>query len=86
MPAEYMQGQSEIHDRNLLACLSKLDAEHFWEESRSVKDQFNVCGFSAMACLLEVVPQCSGTILNYQIWHEEATKSAVSYAAVVFSS
>ena len=86
MPAGHLQGQSEIHDKNLLAYLSRLDAEHFWEESRSAKDQFNVCGFSALACLLEVLPQCRGTILNYQVWHEEATKSAVSYAAMVFSS
>ena len=86
LPAGHLQGQSEIHDKNLLAHLSRLDAEHFWEESRSAKDQFNVCGFSALACLLEVLPQCNGTILNYQVWHEEATKSAVSYAAMVFSS
>jgi AmmeMemoRadiSam system protein B len=86
MPAGHLQAQSEIHDKNLLAYLSRFDTEDFWEESRSVKDQFNVCGFSALACLLEVLPHCRGTILNYQIWHEEATKSAVSYAAMVFSS
>ena len=86
MPAEYLKGQSEVHDKNLLQYLSALDADNLWQESRGVKDRFNVCGFSALACLLEVLPPCKGQILDYQVWHEEPTRSAVSFAAVVFTS
>ena len=86
MPAGYLRDQSEAHDKNLLDGLSRLDPDNFWEESRRVKDQFNVCGFSALACLLEVLPPCSGRVLNYQIWHEEPTRSAVSFAGVVFTA
>ncbi len=86
MPAGYLEGQSEAHDKRLLKYFSGLDADLFWDESRSVEDQYNVCGFSAMACLLEVLPPCRGHLLNYQMWHEEATRSAVSFAAVVFTS
>ena len=86
MPAGYLEGKSEAHDKNLLNHLSRLDPDLFWEESGRVKDQFNVCGFSALACLLEVLPSCKGRILDYQLWHEEATRSAVSFAAVVFRS
>jgi AmmeMemoRadiSam system protein B len=86
MPAEYLKGQSEAHDKKLLQHLSLLDPELFWEESRNVKDQFNVCGFSALACLLEILPPCKGQILDYERWHEEPTRSAVSFAAVVFTS
>jgi len=85
MPAMHLKRQSETHDRNLLEHLSGLDAERFWEESRGVNDQYNVCGFSALACLLEVLPPCKGTLLDYQLWHEEATRSGVSFAAVVFT-
>jgi AmmeMemoRadiSam system protein B len=85
MPAEYLKGQSEAHDKKLLQHLSLLDPELFWEESRNVKDQFNVCGFSALACLLEILPPCKGHILDYERWHEEPTRSAVSFAAVVFT-
>lgn len=85
-PAEYLEGQSVAHDKKLLEHLSMQDRERFWEESREVKDRFNVCGFSALACLLEVLPPCKGDILDYQVWHEEATKSAVSFAGAVFSS
>jgi len=85
MPAAYLTGQSEIHDKNLLNALSNLDPDHFWEESSRVNDQYNVCGFSALACLLEVLPPSNGQILDYQVWHEEPTQSSVSFAAVVFT-
>ncbi len=85
MPARNMAAQSEAHDRTLLNALTALDADSFWKESGRVKDQFNVCGFAALACLLEVLPPCKGHVLGYEMWHEEATRSAVSYAAVVFA-
>jgi AmmeMemoRadiSam system protein B len=84
MPATHLEGQSERHDQKLLEAVSKGEADEFWEESIRVKDQFNVCGFSAMACLMEILPPSKGKILNYQCWHEEATRSAVSFASVVF--
>jgi len=86
MPAQYLKGQSEAHDKKLLQYLSQLDPDLFWEESRNVKDQFNVCGFSALACLLEILPPAKGQVLNYEVWHEAPTRSAVSFAAVVFTA
>jgi AmmeMemoRadiSam system protein B len=84
MPATHLESQSEKHDQNLLKAVSEGEADEFWEESLRVGDRFNVCGFSAMACLMEVIPPSKGRVLNYQCWHEEATRSAVSFAAVVF--
>jgi AmmeMemoRadiSam system protein B len=85
VPARHLQGQSERHDKSLLNALTMLDAGKYWEESIRVKDQYNVCGFAAMACMLEVMPDCKGQVLHYQTWHEEATQSAVSFASVVFT-
>ena len=85
MPAHYLHARSEAHDRALLRALSALDADSFWEESARVEDQYNVCGFSALACVLEVLPACRGHLLGYETWHEKATRSAVSYAAVAFA-
>ena len=86
MPARHLTGRSEAHDKDLLAHLARLDADRFWEESRRERDQYNVCGFSALACLMEVLPCCKGQLLDYQTWHEEATRSAVSFAAMVFTA
>jgi hypothetical protein len=85
-PARSLQNLSEAHDRILLKNLTSLDADRFWEESRRVKDRYNVCGFAALACLLEVLPDSRGQVLQYEIWHEEATRSAVSFASIVFTS
>jgi MEMO1 family protein len=86
MPAQYMKSQSEAHDRALLNSLTVPDADSFWKESGRVNDQYNVCGFAALACLLEILPPCKGHLLGYEVWHEEATRSAVSYAAMVFTA
>jgi len=85
MPAQIMKGESEAHDRALLHALTERDADSFWKESGRVRDHYNVCGFAALACLLEVLPPCKGRLLGYEMWHEEPTRSAVSYGAMVFS-
>jgi MEMO1 family protein len=84
--ARAMENQSREHDQNLLKHLSGMNADHFWKESERVRDQYHVCGFSALACLLEVLSECRGTVLDYEIWHEAPTQSAVSFASVVFTN
>jgi len=83
-PATQLTDESEAHDRRLMEALCALDADQFWEESRRVNDQFNVCGFSALACLCEVLPASDGKVLHYETWHEEPTRSAVSFGAMLF--
>ena len=84
MPAVSIIDQSEGHDRKMLSFLCDMNAEGFWSESREVGDRYNVCGFSALTCLLEILPPSHGHLLNYEIFKEDATRSAVSFAAVVF--
>lgn len=86
MPADYLESRATNHDKNLLNYLGKMEADSFWEESLAVEDRFNVCGFPAMAALLEILPPCQGKIIDYRLSHEQQTKSAVSFAAVVFSN
>jgi AmmeMemoRadiSam system protein B len=85
MPAHYLESRAITHDKNLLNCLYRMEADNFWEESTKAEDQFNVCGFPAMAALIEILPPCKGRIIDYQFHHENQTQSAVSFAAVVFS-
>jgi AmmeMemoRadiSam system protein B len=83
-PASFIVNQSEDHDRRLLDSLCKMSADGFWAESRKVNDRYHVCGFSALACLLEILPSSRGHLLDYGVFREEATQSAVSFAAVLF--
>ena len=84
MPASHLESRFYAHDTTLMEHLCRLDADGFWQESGRVYDQFNVCGFSALACLLEILPRCRGKMHYYEIWHEEPTQSAVSFASAVF--
>ncbi|MFO8165838.1 MAG: AmmeMemoRadiSam system protein B [Thermodesulfobacteriota bacterium] len=85
MPASLIINESERHDRQLLQYLCQRDADGFWAESERLKDKYNVCGFSALACLLETLPLSYGHLLDYEVFKEEPTRSAVSFAAAVFT-
>jgi len=73
------------HDKVLLDRLCAWDAAGFWQESRRVKDTYKVCGFAPMASMLELLPAAKGHFLDYGTAYEDATHSAVSYAAVAFT-
>jgi len=75
--------EARKHDQSLLKALGAGDVQAFWAESRKVKDAYNVCGFPALASLLEILPGVSGRCLDYEFWKDEPTQSAVSFAAVV---
>ena len=74
-----------VHDRALLERLCAWDAAGFWRESKRVKDTYKVCGFAPMASMLELLPAATGHFLDYGTTYEDATHSAVSYAAVAFT-
>lgn len=78
--------EARYHDQKLLEAVVRGDGEALWAELRRVKDKFNVCGFSSLAVLLEVFPGAQGRVLDYQFWQEEATQSAVSFAAAVLAA
>ena len=77
--------QSETHDRRLLDCLCEGNADGFWSESARAGDRYHVCGFSALACLLEILPSSRGHLLSYETFTEDTTRSAVSFASAVFT-
>ena len=90
-PARDMEAEARAHDTALLERLEALDPDGFWAESVRVEDSFNVCGFLAMAALLEALAilrdrgvSLSATVLDHSIWHEEPTQSAVGFAAAAF--
>lgn len=78
--------EAKKHDLLLIEALCGGDIQAFWAESRKVKDRYNVCGFPALASLLETLPGVRGRCLDYEFWKEEPTQSAVSFAAVVLAA
>jgi AmmeMemoRadiSam system protein B len=84
-PATSMLLEAKEHDRSLLDALCRSDVTTFWSETRKKNGKYNVCGFSALALLLELLSGGTGYVLGYDFWMEEATQSAVSFAALAFS-
>ncbi len=82
--AQSMLLEVKEHDRKLIDAACRGEVKPFWSEAKRVKDRYNVCGFSTMACLLELLPGHQGHLLDYSLWQEESTQSAVSFAALVF--
>jgi AmmeMemoRadiSam system protein B len=77
--------EAKQHDQALLEALSRGDVEALWAESKRVRDKYNVCGLGSLASLLEIFPESRGRVLDYEFWREEATRSAVSFAAAVLT-
>jgi hypothetical protein len=71
-------------DQALIEAACRGDVMGFWAESKKVRDRTNVCGFSALASLLEIIGPARGALLDYEFWQDEPARSAVSYAAILF--
>ncbi len=74
--------KARAHDKALIETICSGDVKGFWEETQRVNGFYNVCGFSALSCLLEVLSHAKGQLLGYDFWEEVATRSAVSFAAI----
>ncbi|RME04030.1 MAG: AmmeMemoRadiSam system protein B [Planctomycetota bacterium] len=78
--------EAEEHDKAFLEYLCQNNLAELWKHVQKVEDKFHLCGFHALSCLLELLPSSTrGTLLHYEIWREEPTQSAVSYASVLFT-
>jgi AmmeMemoRadiSam system protein B len=83
-PATSLLLEAKKHDQSLLDAICQGDATAFWIKIQRENNKYNVCGFSTLALLLELLAGKTGYVLGYDFWMEEATQSAVSYAALAF--
>ena len=81
--AAILEEKAVAHDQKLLDAVISGDINAFCAEMKFSEDRLNVCGFSSLATLLEIAGPVHGKVLDYEIWHEKETNSAVSFAAAV---
>ena len=81
-PASALLAETKDHDKVLIDSICRSDAQRFWTEIKQGDNRLNVCGFSALACLMELFPGVEGECLDYEIWKEGPTQSAVSFAGI----
>ena len=84
-PATDYELKFRAYDQNLLKAIEQGSADALWAEALRTSDRWHVCGLPALALLLSALPNLTGDVRLYDVWHEAATRSAVSYAAVCLS-
>ena len=83
-PARALEPSFRTFDKDLLASLEEGNADRFFAAGANVGNRFRACGFSALWTLLALLPGVRGIVLDYGVWHEEPTRSAVSFTATAF--
>jgi AmmeMemoRadiSam system protein B len=84
-PAASHESAFRAFDREILHVLEAGDAAALFLAGARNRNRYRICGFSSLWTLLAVVPGIRGTVVDYEVWHEEPTRSAVSFAAVTFN-
>ncbi|MBC7349976.1 MAG: AmmeMemoRadiSam system protein B [Candidatus Aminicenantes bacterium] len=83
-PASEFKEEVLAFDHGLVEALLHRQAELFWRLLRENGDRFNLCGFPALATLLEIITAGRGYFLGHELVEESATRSAVSFASLVY--
>lgn len=81
--ARDMLEETKNHDRNLIEAFEKGNAASFWQTEVATEGKYNVCGFSTLSTILEAMEPAEGNCLDYGVWDDAPTGSAVTFAALV---
>ncbi len=79
-----LEPQFRASDREVLDALVSGDPSALFQAGARSGNRHRICGFSALWTMLAVLPGIRGTVLDYDVWHEDPTQSAVSFAALAF--
>ncbi|MCS6804118.1 MAG: AmmeMemoRadiSam system protein B [Acidobacteriota bacterium] len=82
--AQERLAQIEQQDLTMLRTAEAVDPIAFFQVIRQDGDQHKVCGFPPICTFLAATEATSGTLLKYEQWSEESTRSAVTYASMAF--
>ena len=82
--AEDQLDRVKAHDRRLIEAAKSSDHALFIERLTNVRNEKRVCGVAPMYTLLRSANLSEGTLLEYDLWNETETGSAVSFASMAF--
>ena len=84
--SEGLLAATEAKDRRLIAALEATDAERLYRELAADGDRTRICGFAPMYTLLSLLDGATGRLLHYDRSCDPATRSAVTYASLAYTS
>jgi predicted class III extradiol MEMO1 family dioxygenase len=71
-------------DEELIHHLAHCNADSFFRSVAEVKDKNKICGLAPIYSILKMLKPVESRFLYYDVWYEEETKSAVSFASFAF--
>ncbi len=80
--AETRLKQLEIEDRILINSIERGDRNTFFDKIIADQDKWKICGVSSIYALMQLINPTKGKLIDYAIWNEVPTKSAVSFASI----
>jgi len=69
-------------DMELIRLIEKAQNKKFIQSISENCDQWRVCGASPIYALMNTLDYEKGVLIDYSIWDEQSTKSAVSFASI----
>jgi MEMO1 family protein len=83
-PAELLMDLARSYDRQIIQALQACDPEGLFSHAARSRDYCNVCGLSSMILFSWLLGPCGARLLDQGTYDEQATRSAVTYASMVF--
>jgi AmmeMemoRadiSam system protein B len=82
--AHALAPDAQAADRALLEALQHGDYRSYFRHIAHLGDRYRICGLPPVYTLLAALRPRQGILLDYRIWHEAETRSAVSFASLVY--
>lgn len=85
MPAPSMLPPARANDQKIINALEAGNPETIFDNAVENQDHFHVCGLPSILICSHLLKNHSGTLLAHETYDEQATKSAVTYASMIFT-
>ena len=85
LPADALIGKARAHDEKIIAFLGEGAPERIFRDELETEGRFNVCGIPAMLLFSSLLGKGSAEVLAHETYDEKVTRSAVTYAGMIFT-
>lgn len=82
--ARSREDEIKADDEKMFSALAKGDAEGFYQEVAKIKDARKICGLGPVYFITRIAEPSRGELLNWSVWYDEQSQSAVSFCAMAF--
>lgn len=84
-PAEVLLPKAVAYDEAIIEGLKDASPEKIFGHAARTGDYCNVCGLPSMILFSWLMGPCTSKVLSRRTYNEEATRSAVTYASMIFT-